>query len=44
MWPNTRPGLGVEIDVGKLTKIGEYDTYNVGMPNDKRPDGSYTNW
>lgn len=44
MWPNTRPGLGVEIDVSKLTKIGEYNTYNVGMLNDLRPDGSYTQW
>ena len=44
MWPNMRPGLGVEIDVSKLTKIGEYSTYNVGMLNDLRPDGSYTQW
>jgi len=44
MWPNDRPGLGVEVDYSKLTKIAEYNTYNVGMPNDLRPDGSYTNW
>ena len=30
MWPNERPGLGVEVDVCKLTKIGEYTKYNVG--------------
>jgi len=44
MWPNERPGLGVEIDESKLKRIGVYDTYEVGMPNDERPDGSYTNW
>lgn len=44
MWPNDRPGLGVEVDESKLIKIATYDTYNVGMPNVKRPDGSYTNW
>lgn len=44
MWPNDRPGLGVEIDVSKLTKIAEYNTYKVGMPLNLRPDGSYTQW
>ncbi len=44
MWPNDRPGLGVEIDESKLSRIGLYDTYSVGMPNNERPDGSYTNW
>jgi L-alanine-DL-glutamate epimerase-like enolase superfamily enzyme len=44
MWPNDRPGLGVDIDESKLKRIAVYDTYNVGMPNDERPDGSYTNW
>jgi galactonate dehydratase len=44
MWPNDRPGLGVEIDVSKLTKIAEYNKYNMGMPLNKRPDGSYTQW
>jgi galactonate dehydratase len=44
MWPNSRPGLGVEVDVSKLTKIAEYKTYSMGMPLNKRPDGSYTQW
>jgi L-alanine-DL-glutamate epimerase-like enolase superfamily enzyme len=44
MWPNDRPGLGVDIDESKLKRIAVYDTYNVGMPNDERPDGSYPNW
>ena len=44
MWPNERPGLGVEVDVGKLTKIGEYTKYSVGMQQSMRPDGSYSQW
>jgi L-alanine-DL-glutamate epimerase-like enolase superfamily enzyme len=32
MWPNQRPGLGVEVDVSKLTKVGEYNSYRAGMP------------
>ncbi len=44
LWPNNRPGLGVEVDVGKLKKIAEYNKFNVGMPLNRRPDGSYTQW
>ena len=44
MWPNDRPGLGVEVDVSRLTKIGEYTTYRAGMLLNHRPDGSYTQW
>lgn len=44
MWPNDRPGLGVVIDESNLAKIATYDKYSVGMPQSKRPDGSYTNW
>ena len=44
LWPNMRPGLGVEVDVSKLTKIGEYNTYRAGMLMNQRPDGSFTNW
>ena len=44
MWPNTRPGLGVEVDIGKLTKIAEYNVYRAGMLLNHRPDGSYTQW
>jgi galactonate dehydratase len=44
MWPNTRPGLGVEVDTGKLTKIAEYNVYRAGMLLNHRPDGSYTQW
>jgi L-alanine-DL-glutamate epimerase-like enolase superfamily enzyme len=44
MWPNDRPGLGVEIDLNALTQIGEYDTYRAGMLMNQRPDGSFMNW
>jgi L-alanine-DL-glutamate epimerase-like enolase superfamily enzyme len=44
LWPNDRPGLGVEVDLGKLQKIGEYNTYRAGMLLNHRPDGSFTNW
>ncbi|MBY0505962.1 MAG: mandelate racemase/muconate lactonizing enzyme family protein [Bryobacteraceae bacterium] len=44
LWPNDRPGLGVQVDVTKLTKIGEYTTYRAGMFLNQRPDGSFTNW
>jgi L-alanine-DL-glutamate epimerase-like enolase superfamily enzyme len=44
MWPNDRPGLGVEIDYDALTQIGEYDTYRAGMLINQRPDGSFMNW
>jgi L-alanine-DL-glutamate epimerase-like enolase superfamily enzyme len=44
LWPNDRPGLGVQVDVSKLTQIGEYKTYRAGMLLNQRPDGSFTNW
>ena len=44
MWPNERPGLGVEVDTSKLTKIAEYNVYRAGMLLNHRPDGSYTQW
>lgn len=44
LWPNDRPGLGVEVDVSQLTLLGEYDTYRAGMLLNRRPDGSFTNW
>ena len=44
LWPNDRPGLGVEVDVSKLTRIGEYNTYRAGNLLNHRPDGSFTNW
>jgi len=44
LWANDRPGLGVEVDLNKLSKIAEYDKYEMGMQLNKRPDGSYTQW
>ncbi|MEO8465703.1 MAG: mandelate racemase/muconate lactonizing enzyme family protein [Gammaproteobacteria bacterium] len=44
LWPNDRPGLGVELDASKLTLMGEYATYRAGMLLNRRPDGSFTNW
>jgi L-alanine-DL-glutamate epimerase-like enolase superfamily enzyme len=44
MWPNDRPGLGVELDMSRLTLLGEYDTYRAGMLMNRRPDGSFMNW
>jgi Enolase C-terminal domain-like len=44
LWPNDRPGLGVQVDRTKLTQIGRYDTYRAGMLLNQRPDGSFTNW
>ena len=38
LWPNDRPGLGVELDVSKLTLLGQYDTYRAGMLMNHRPD------
>ncbi|HEY7391509.1 MAG TPA: enolase C-terminal domain-like protein [Bryobacteraceae bacterium] len=44
LWPNDRPGLGVEVDRTRLTQIGRFDTYRAGMLLNQRPDGSFTNW
>ena len=42
-WPNQRPGLGVTLEMSRLTLIGE-----VAAPGRKlfyyRPDGSLTHW
>lgn len=44
LWPNERPGLGVEVDTSKLQHIADYTEAYAMMPILKRPDGSYTNW
>jgi L-alanine-DL-glutamate epimerase-like enolase superfamily enzyme len=44
LWPNDRPGLGVEVDTAKLQMIGDYNEHYVLTPMLRRPDGSYTNW
>lgn len=44
LWPNERPGIGVEVDTSKLQLIGEYNERYAAIPMIRRPDGSYTNW
>jgi galactonate dehydratase len=43
-WPNDRPGLGVTLDLDRLTLIAEYNEYRMGMLMNRRPDGSYMQW
>lgn len=43
-WPNDRPGLGVTVDLDRLTPIAEYTEYRAGMLLNRRPDGSYMQW
>ncbi len=44
MWPNDRPGLGVELDTNALELQAEVTEYEEGVPQFYRPDGSFTNW
>jgi galactonate dehydratase len=45
LWPNDRPGLGVELDSKQLTPMLEITTYNIDRAQYyTRPDGSITNW
>jgi galactonate dehydratase len=45
LWPNDRPGLGVELDMRKLTQTLEVTTYNTDRAQYyTRPDGSLTTW
>ena len=44
LWPNDRPGLGVEVDTSKLQQIGDYKERYTLTPLLRRPDGSFTNW
>jgi L-alanine-DL-glutamate epimerase-like enolase superfamily enzyme len=45
LWPNERPGLGVELDMKPLTQMLEVTTYNTARAQYyTRPDGSITNW
>ncbi len=45
LWPNERPGLGVELDMRPLKHILEVTTYNSERAQYyTRPDGSITNW
>lgn len=44
MWPNERPGLGVEFDEKALKLTAEFTKGSKPIPNLRRPDGSFTNW
>lgn len=45
LYPNDRPGLGVELDMTKLTQIMEVTKYDTNRAQlYYRPDGSITNW
>lgn len=44
LWPNSRPGLGVEFDPAGAELIGEFAEKQCPIPLFRRPDGSFTNW
>jgi L-alanine-DL-glutamate epimerase-like enolase superfamily enzyme len=44
LWPNARPGLGVEFDAKSAGLIGEFTERYAPIPTFHRPDGSLTNW
>jgi L-alanine-DL-glutamate epimerase-like enolase superfamily enzyme len=44
LWPNERPGLGVELDEKPLKVFWEVTKFAQRTPVYKRPDGSMTNW
>jgi galactonate dehydratase len=44
LWPDARPGLGVELDPAKADLVGEITERFAPIPIYRRPDGSFTNW
>jgi len=44
LWPNDRPGLGVDFDRTKLTELTVVSEPTAPVPIYRRPDGSFTNW
>ncbi len=44
LWPNTRPGLGVEFDARRAKLVAEITERVRPTPLYRRPDGSVTNW
>ncbi len=44
LYANDRPGLGVTLDTGSLTQIGEVTEATTGRAIYQRPDGSLTHW
>jgi L-alanine-DL-glutamate epimerase-like enolase superfamily enzyme len=44
LYPNDRPGLGVELDMGQLKMVSEVTQAGAPRQMYYRPDGSITNW
>lgn len=44
LWPNSRPGLGVEFDPKRAELVAEITERHAPIPTFHRPDGSLTNW
>ena len=44
LWPNARPGLGVEFDPKQATLRAEVTEHAAPIKSLRRPDGSVTNW
>lgn len=44
LWPEARPGLGVEFDPAGADLVSEITERVSPIPMYRRPDGSYTNW
>jgi L-alanine-DL-glutamate epimerase-like enolase superfamily enzyme len=44
LWPNSRPGLGVEFDASQAELVAEVTERFAPVPTLRRPDGSMTNW
>ena len=44
LWPNPRPGLGVEFDPSRTPLLAEITEHARPVPLFHRPDGSVTNW
>jgi L-alanine-DL-glutamate epimerase-like enolase superfamily enzyme len=44
LWPNRRPGLGVEFDPAGARLVAEITQHATPNPTLRRPDGSFTNW
>ncbi|MBE0699714.1 MAG: mandelate racemase/muconate lactonizing enzyme family protein [Anaerolineaceae bacterium] len=44
LWPEARPGLGIEFDPAGTTLIAEVSERFAPIPMYHRPDGSFTNW
>ncbi len=44
LWPNPRPGLGVEFDPRRAEMVAEVTQHSRPIPLYQRPDGSVTNW